>query len=432
MSQPSLMDQVKEQPSALKTTVAITGVIALSDEDGERLDATNKALSVSLMELSVLSNNQEMPEAERALRLTMLQEPVMTSLDALAQIVSTAASEITISRFASQAQMVVGEIRGFKTHVSEGFASFQKLDDAKKADMALERSRDTSNGVLTVMEKCMEIFSISDRATVAAIDDACKATMDHVRSIQADFIAGKSMADIHRGFETDPSRVKALVDASQSFIFNFTTCLRAFSNRLPVIIVPEAKTELQDGMNMLQTNVPHFLNVAQGNVPDTGDADTIITFLERAKSLVRKVPPFSARVLAEFVDGSALRIAHANLSEAVKAGSAIGIGETARKYAVEVSKIVSQCRAMGVDPTECDIVQAALADVLRLAKIAAQTGSEEDYKKFLAALEYLTSLAENLPKKFSHQLYEESTAIFNAAREMSKGGLLDLVKGMGQ
>jgi len=356
----------------------------------------------------------------------------MTSLDALVQIVTTAASELTIPRFASQAQNLLKDIRGYRDRVGQGFATFQKLEDAKKGEVALDRARETSNGVLTVLEKCMEMFAIGDRATVAAIDEACKATMDHVRSIQAEFIAGRSQAEIRRGFELDPSRCKALVDASQMFVFNFTTALRAFNNRLPVIIVPEAKAELQEGMTMLQAAVPRLLNTAQGNEPDVGDADAIITFLERAKSLVRKVPPFSARVLAEFVDGSALRIAHANLSEAVKAGSAVSIGETARKYAVEVSKIVAQCRAMGVDPTECDIVQAALGDVLRLAKIAAQTGSPEDYKKFLAALEYLTSLAENLPKKFSHSLYEESTAIFDAAREMSKGGLLDLVKGMGQ
>jgi len=431
MSQPSLMDQVQQQPDALKTTVAITGVISLSDEDADRFDATNKVLSAALMELSVLSNNQEMPGLERAERLLALKEPVMTSLDAILMIMRTAASELTTPRFSTQGRSLVAEVTRYHDHVRSGLQTFQSMEQSKQGETALDCSRDTSNGVLTVLEKCIELFATIDHSTVAAIDNACKLTTDGVCSIQAEFIGGRSQDDIRMSFQIDPSRAKALIDASQVFVTNFTSALRAFANRLPVIISPEAKTELQDGMNMLQTAVPQLLNAAQGNVPDDGFADSIINFLKRAPTLVRKVPPFSARVLAEFVDGSALRIAHANLGNAVQSGSVADIGESARKYAVEVSRIVAQCRAMGVDPMECDIVQAALADVLRLAKIASTTGSPEDIKKFQAALEYLTSLAENLPKKFTRKLFDESTSALDAARNMSKGALLDLVKGMG-
>jgi len=424
------MDQVKSEPDALKTTVAITGVIALSDEDGDRLDVTNKALSTSLMELSVLSNNQDMPAPERVSRLLALHEPVMTCLNTLYSIVTTSASELTSPKFISQAQALLADVRKFKERVATSFSTFEKLDDAKKAQMALECSQETSNGVLTVLEKVMELFAVSDHATIAAIDDACDRASECVRSIQSEFIEGRSPQQIRSAFSIDPTRTKALVDASQTFIVHYTTCLRAFANRQDVIIQPDAKRELQDGMTMLQAAGPRLLNIAQGNETDNGEAATITRFLQHAKDLVRKVPAFSARVLAEFVDGSALRIAHANLSDAVKAGSANSIGETARKYAIEVSKIVAQCRAMGVDPVECDMVQAALADVLRLAKQAALSGSEEDYKKFLAALEYLTQLTENLPKKFTRKLYDESTSVFDAARNMSKGALLDFVKTM--
>jgi len=277
----------------------------------------------------------------------------------------------------------------------------------------------------------MQLFAVMDHSTIAAIDDACVRACDCARTLQADFINGRTQEEIAGMLAASPDKTKKLIDASQAFILNFTTCLRAFANRLPVIISPEAKLELEDGMNMLQTTAPRFLSTAQGNAPESGDGDSIIKFLIRARDLVRKVPPFNARVLAEFVDGSALRIAHQNLGNAVGSGFTTDIGETARKYAVEVSRIVQQCRSIGVDPVECDMVQAALADVLRLAKIASQTGSPEDIKKFQAALDYLTSLAENLPKKFSRPLFDESSAIFNAAREMSKGALIDFVKGMG-
>jgi len=304
------------------------------------------------------------------------------------------------------------------------------MEQSKQGETALDCSRDTSNGVLTVLEKCIELFATIDHSTVAAIDNACKLTTDGVCSIQAEFIGGRSQDDIRMSFQIDPSRAKALIDASQVFVTNFTSALRAFANRLPVIISPEAKSELEAGMGMLQTSVPRLLNAAQGNVPDTGDADTIIQFLQRAPTLVRKVPPFSARVLAEFVDGSALGICASNLASAVEHGQASEIGETARKYALEVSSIVSQCRAIGVDKTECDMAQAALADVIRLAKAATISGDPEDIKKFQAALDYLTKVVQGLPKKFSRELYEESTSAFIAAREMSRGSLVDFVNSM--
>jgi len=76
------------------------------------------------------------------------------------------------------------------------------------------------------------------------------------------------------------------------------------------------------------------------------------------------------------------------------------------------------------------MAQSALADVIRLAKAATTSGSAEDVKKFQTALEYLTKMVQNLPRSFSRKLYDESSAIFNAACEISKGGLAELVNCM--
>ena len=40
------------------------------------------------------------------------------------------------------------------------------------------------------------------------------------------------------------------------------------------------------------------------------------------------------------------------------------------------------------------------------------------------------ALVAALPQKFELTLYPESTAVFEAARELSRGGLIDLVSGM--
>jgi len=427
MSQNSLLEELNKQPAALKTTVEIHGVISLSDEDADRLDMTNKALSGTLMELSLLSNNVDLPSQQRSTRLLALQEPVMTSADALLEIVTHATLELTRPAFVAEARKLLDEIKGFRDHIVQLFDDFVKMDEPKKLEIALKRSQEVSNAVLTVLEKVMELLAVPDRATLAAIDEACDLLAERVRFINKEFIEGRSQAEITNAFTADPSRVRALVDASQMFVVHVTTCLRAFSNRIDVITFPEAKTALQNGMTMLQGTAPRLMNIAQGSVPNNGEADTILNFLDKAKEYVRKVPAFSARVFAEFVDGSKLGITANNLASAVERGLTSDIGDAARKYALEVTSVISQCRAIGVDPMECDMAQAALADVIKLAKIAAQTGDPEDYKKFKSALDYLNTMVRGLPKKFSRQLYEESSAAFEAAREMSKGSLLDFV-----
>jgi len=429
MSQNSLLEQLQQKPAALKTTVEITGVISLSDEDADRLDVTNKALSQTIMELSMLSNNVDMPAGERSTRLLALREPLIVSADALLQIVTHAANDVTRAPFSDEARTVLGEVKKYHQTLVKSLDDFQKFDEPKKLEQALKYSQETSNGVLTVLEKCMELLAVPDRATIGELDEACDTLADNVNTIQRDFIQDKTQEQITRAFNNSPELVKSLVQISQLFAMNVGTCLRSFGNRLPVITNPEAKAEIEQGMQMFQSTVPHFLNVAQGNTPDTGDAQKLTAFLNRAKVCIRQVPNFSARVLAEFVDGTVLGMTAADLSSAVEHGSN-DIGEKARKYALEVTSVVNQCRAIGVDKVECDMAQAALAEVIRLAKIAATTGDPEDFKKFKAALDYLTSMVKGLPQKFSRELYEESTHIYEAARSMSKCGLLDLVDGM--
>jgi len=430
MSQNSLLEQLQQQPAALKTTVAITGVISLSDEDADRLEVTNQALSQTLMELSMLSNNTDMPAGERRVRLLALYDPLMTSADALLEIVTHASNELTRVPFVDEGRKVLGEVKKYRDTLCDNYKTFKQFDEGKQRDESLKYSQEISNDVLTVLEKCMELLAVPDRSTIAALDEACDTLAQSVCSIQDEFIKGQEPAQIARRFDTEPNRVTLLVNASQLFVMHMTNCLRGFCNRLPVIINEEAKKDLDDGMKMLQETAPHFLNIAQGKAPDTGDAKVIIDFLQRAKKCVREVPNFSARVLAEFVDGSALGIAAHNLATAVGQKATAEIGEKARKYALEVTSVINQCRAIGVDKNECDMAQAALAEVIRLAKIATETGDPEDFKKFKAALDYLTTMVQNLPKKFSRDLYEESTAIFDAAVSLSKSGLLDLVDGM--
>lgn len=453
MSRTPLAQELEQQPSALRTTVKVTGVISFSDADSALLDATNRTIADALMQLTVLANDTAAPPAAAAAQLAALRAPVLGALDTLVALAAAETGAIAVPAVAAAAAALYSDVCAHKARVAECFASVSDDSSGNSSGSgssnsgsaaatgggeggvpaAVRVAREASSGVLTVLEKCMALFGARDCATLAAIDDACAAAAESVRALQTDFVATAGTAG--GAAAADAARSARLVDAAQLFVLRVTACVRALAARLDVVADADARAALERALGAVQTLTPRLLAAAQGDC-SASDGDSaaagLLEALARARECARCVPPCAARVAAEYVGGDALAARSSALAAAVAGRAPAAVADAARAYALEVAGVAQQCRRLGVGAAECDVVRAALADVLRLARTAALTGAPADAARFRAALECLNALVAALPQKVALARCDESTAIFDAARELSTGALPDLVRAMKQ
>jgi len=287
-----------------------------------------------------------------------------------------------------------------------------------------------SSLTLAIVESVMEVFSLSDRMTFDHVKDMSINVKKTVMDICNEFIMDKDVNQAAEYIATNPTAVSRLVELTNLYTMLMTDILKVFIARMAFLPSEMLRNELDNIIVSLRDLTPKLILVAQGKLAEPGVVDRLLGAVDEGVELIKAIPRFSARVEMEFVGGGSLEISASNLRNSVCTLAINDIGKTARAYALEVSNVVSQCRSAGINPIDCDEVQRALANVIKLAKQAVTSGRPEDIRAFELAVQELNQLVAALPSKFQLVFYEESSSAFDAAKELINTGLVDFVSSM--
>jgi len=416
------------KPQALRTFVRMTGVISLPEKESAELQKAMGKLSDSLMQLTELQNDHTMPDTARGEELFFLMPETMKCVAEIIQLGGVQLNSLhgTYNDEGIAKHKHAFELQQHLTHLYVQPASCQ--DCVKSSDDV----RMISSLVLGVIENVMEIFGISDRQTVDRMKERVGVVKDTVNEICQKFIMDKDPAQTADYIATNREAYSKLVELSNRYSMFMTDIVRAFMNRMQFLPTEIVRNELNTILLSLRDLTPKFLLVAQGKLVEPGIVDKLLGAVDEGLELAKMVPRFTARIELEYIGGGTLEMTCAALRNSVCGRIVPDIGATARAYALEVSNVVAQCRQMGVSAVDCDEVQRALANVVKLAKAAVLSGNPEDVQKFEAAIEELNKLVGALPSKFKMVFYDESSNAFDAAKELLNTGLTDFVSSMQQ
>jgi len=413
-------------PHAVRTFVKMTGVSSLPETQSRELEACLRKLSDCLMQLSEMQNDASMPDYIRGQRVFQIMPEVKKGVSDL----------ISIGGFGLG--MLDGEYRddGIAKH-RHAFDLQQQLSrvyiEPASEDQCVKSQDDArviGSLTLAIIESVMEVFSIFDRMTLDRIKIVISNLKKCVLDICDKFIVGKDMQQAAEYLRTNTEAVASLVECINLYSMLMTDTLKIFLSRKPFLPSEMFRSELDGIINSLRDLTPKLVLIAQGKLSEPGVVDKILGAADEGFELIKAIPRFSARVEMEFIGGGSLELSASHLRNSVCTFAVQDIGKTARAYALEVTNVVSQCRSAGINAVDCDEVQRALANVIKLAKIAVVSGDAGDVRKFELAVEELNKLVAALPTKFKLVFYEESTSSLDAAKELLNTGLMDFVSGM--
>jgi len=413
-------------PQAVRTLVKMTGVASLPEEETQQLQAALGALSDCLMQLSEMQNDPTMPDAVRGDRMFYVMPKAQSCVG---EVIRLGGCGITLldDKYRDEGIQKHRHAFSLQQQLSRAYIEPPSPEQAVKTQ---DDARVVSSLILAIVECVMEIFAIHDRMTLDHVKEIVSNTKKVILDITSEFIEGKDPNQAAEYLATNSGAVQKLVELSNLYSMLMTDTLKFFISRMAFLPSERFRGELNDIILSLRDLTPKLLMVAQGRISEPGIVDKLLGALDEGNELIKAIPRFSARIEMEFLGSGALEIAAANLRNSVSTLSVQDIGRAARAYALEVSNVVSQCRNMGVNAIDCDEVQRALANVIRLAKAAVQSGSAEDIRNFELAIQELNKLVAALPSKFKLVLYDESSSAFDAAKELINTGLVDFVSSM--
>jgi len=413
-------------PRGLRSLVKMTGVTSLPEAESIQLQKALGTLSECLMQLTEMQNDASLPNNIRGERMFYLMPQAQ---GCLADVLRLGGVELGVLQGSYREEAIEKHKHAFElqqhiNHICVPPASPELC--VKTQDDA----RVVSSLALGVIEHVMEIFGIADRAILDRIKEIVMNVKQTILDICNEFITGKDAAQIAEYVSTNAGAVAKLVEYSNRYSMLMTDLLKAYISRMAFLPSEMVRGELNTIIMSLRDMTPKLILVAQGKLVEPGIVDKLLGAVDEGFELVKMIPRFSARVEMEFIGGGALEMASAALRNSVASLAVSDIGATARAYALEVSNVVSQCRQMGVNAIDCDEVQRALANAIKLAKAAVTSGDAQDIRNFEAALEELNKLVAALPTKFKLVFYEESSDAFDAAKELLNTGLVDFISGM--
>ena len=425
--QPQQPQQQQGGPQALRTLVKMTGVTSLPEAESRELQSVLGVLSDCVMQLAELQNDTTMPATARGERLAQLMPVVQRGVSDLIRL---GGIQIGALDGAFRDEAIARHKRAFEQQKQLAGMYLQSASPGAAAEKSADDVRVISNLLLAAVESVMEVFAVGDRAILANVERMAAGVKRTVQEICDAFIVGKDAAQAAAALAASPDAMRALVDLSSRYSMLVVDLLHAFVARMAFLPNAAIRAALDGIVQTARDLAPRLLLVARGQLVEPGVADRLLGALDEGCELIKAGPRFSSRIEVEFIGGGALEISAANLRNCVAGTAPANIAATARAYAMEVSNVVAQCRAMGVNPVDCDDVQRALANAVRLAKIAVTSGSPDDVRRFELALEDLNKRVADLPSKFKLVFYEESSSAFDAAKELLGTGLADLVSTM--
>ena len=421
-------------PQALRTLVKMTGVTSLPDAESQELQGVLGTLSDCVMQLAELQNDTTMPAETRAERLAQQMPVVQRNVTDLIRLGGVQIGQLD-GAFRDEA--IEHHKRAFDLqkqlagmYLQPASCGSGSEDSGCGAGRTPDEVRVISNLLLAAIESVMEVFAVGDRAILANVRRMADGVKRTVQEICDAFIVGRDAAQAAAHLAESADAVHRLVDLSSRYSMLVVDLLHAFVARMAFLPNETIRRELDGIVQTARDLAPRLLLVARGQLVEPGIVDRLLGALDEGCELIKAVPRFSARIEVEFIGGGALEISAANLRNCVGGTAVANIASTARAYAMEVSNVVTKCRTMGVNPVDCDEVQRALANAIRLAKTAVTTGSPEDVRRFELALEDLNRRVAELPSKFKLVFYEESSSALDAAKELLGTGLADLVSTM--
>jgi len=412
---------------AMRTLVKMTGMTSLPDEETQQLQTALGALSDCLMQLSEMTNDASLPDKVRGERMYYVMPKAQSCI---ADVIRLGGTGITMLDGSYREDGIEKHRRAFSLQQQLSRVYIEPPSAEEVTPKAADDSRVVTSLILAIIESVMEIFAIHDRMTLDHVKEIVASVKKVVLDICTEFIMGKDPNQAAEYLATDGSAVQKLVELSSVYSMLMTDTLKFFISRMPFLPSERFRSELDAIILSLRDLTPKLIMVARGSLSEPGVVDKILGAVDEGYELIKAIPRFSARVEMEFLGGGALEVASANLRNSVATCAVQDIGKTARAYALEVSNIVSQCRNMGINPIDCDEVQRALANVIRLAKAAVTSGDPDDIRKFELAVQELNQLVAALPSKFKLVLYDESSSAFDAAKELLNTGLTDFVSSM--
>ena len=390
-------------PKAVRTFVKMTGVTSLPDRESQELQSALGALSECLMQLSEMQNDATMPDNVRGERLFNVMPRVESSL---ADVIRLGGCGLAMLNGTYREEGISKHQRAFalQQQISRVYIQPSTPEQCIKTQ---DDARVISSLVISTIECVMEVFAIFDRMTLDHVKEMVDNAKKTVLDICNEFIMGKDPQQAAEYLATNSGAVTKLVDLSNVYSMLMTDLLKVFISRMAFLPGERFRVELDGIIQSLRDLTPKLILVAQGRLTEPGVVDRLLGAVDEGNELIKAVPRFSARVEMEFVGGGSLEISASNLRNSVVTMSVQDIGRTARAYAMEVSNVVSQCRAMGINAIDCDEVQRALANVIRLAKTAVVSGDPDDIRRFEQAVEELNKLVAALPSKFKLVFYDE-------------------------
>jgi len=411
---------------ALRTLVKMTGVISLPEAESAELQRTLGTLSDCLMQLSEMQNDKTLPDNVRGERMYYVMPQAM---NCVADVIRLGGVELATLEGRYRDEGIEKHKRAFQMqqHITHIYVEPPSPDMCEKT---ADDARAISSLILSVVENVMEIFGIADKAVEDRVREMVTNVKKTVKDICEEFIVDKQQKQAEEYLATNSTAVTRLVELSNLYSMFMTDILRAFISRMAFLPSEMVRSELNGIILLLRDLTPKLILVAQGKSAEPGIVDKILGAVDEGAELMKMIPRFSARVEMEFIGSGALEIASADLRNKVAQMNLQDIGGSARIYALEVSNVVSQCRQMGVNAIDCDEVQRALANVIKLAKAAVMSGSPQDARQFEMALEDLNKLVAALPTKFKLVFYEESSSAYDAAKELVNTGLMDFVSNL--
>ena len=413
-------------PQALRTLVKMTGVTSLPDAESQELQGVLGTLSDCVMQLAELQNDTTMPADARGERLAQLMPVVQRNVTDLIRLGGVQIGQLdgafrdeAIERH-KRAFDLQKQLAGMYLQSSSSCSNSSSYNGSSNSDgsssCAAGKTPDDvrviSNLLLAAIESVMEVFAVGDRAILANVRRMVDGVKRTVQEICDAFIVGKDAAQAAAHLAASPAAVQQLVDLSSRYSMLVVDLLHAFVARMAFLPNDTIRSELDAIVQTARDLAPRLLLVARGQLIEPGIVDRLLGALDEGCELIKAVPRFSARIEVEFIGGGALEISAANLRNCVGGTAVANIASTARAYAMEVSNVVTKCRTMGVNPVDCDDVQRALANAIRLAKTAVSTGSPDDIRRFELALEDLNRRVAELPSKFKLVFYEEVCFLF--------------------
>jgi len=413
-------------PKAVRTFVKMTGVTSLPDAQSQELQTALGALSECLMQFSEMQNDATMPNNVRGERMYNVMPKVESNL---ADVIRLGGFELGLLRGDYREEGIMKHRRAFELQqqISRIYLQPPSPEQCIKTQ---DDARVISSLTVSTIECVLEVFAVFVRMTIDHVKEMVESVKITVLDICNEFIMGKDPQQAAEYLAVNSAAVTKLVDLSNVYSMLMTDLLKVFISRVAFLPSERFRNELDAIIQSLRDLTPKLLLVAQGRLTEPGVVDKLLGAVDEGNELIKAIPRFSARVEMEFVGGGTLEIAASNLRNSVCTMAVQDIGRTARAYAMEVSNVVSQCRSMGINAIDCDEVQRALANVIRLAKTAVTTGNPEDIRKFELAIQELNQLVASLPSKFKLVFYDESSSAFDAAKELISTGLTDFVSSM--